>query len=524
MRQRVAIAIALLHRPDLIVADEPTTALDVTIQGQILAEVQKLAATTGTSLIWITHDLSVVAGLADDIAVMYAGRIVEQGDVGEVLDTPLHPYTHGPDRQRAVAQPARGAAAADPGHDAVAAVASSPLRLPRPLPCARRKTARRCRTCTPGAPAARALATTPASSTGGCGDRAVDFRPGPPRASLFTEGPRPDGWSLRGRVAPLLQEARHRGECCALRSAPRRCGRKSSTPVGPAVDLRVRKGRWSAGRLNRLREVRRSAAIGGGILPQSEGRGALERHSTSANLQCEAERAPSCARQMIFQDPYASLNPRMRVATSWARRRRCHGLTYRGGFDDYVDEQMRRAGLDPNFKRRYPHQFSGGQRQRIGIARALAVQPEFLVCDEAVAALDVSIQAQILNLFMRLRRELDLTYLFISHDLSVVEHLSDRVVIMYLGRVVEEALAEDVFTRPNHPYTQSLLASVPRIENRKRAFATVKGEIPSPLNPPTGCHFHPRCPFAFDRCKAEVPALREVAPGQRSACHLNDAA
>jgi oligopeptide/dipeptide ABC transporter ATP-binding protein len=185
---------------------------------------------------------------------------------------------------------------------------------------------------------------------------------------------------------------------------------------------------------------------------------------------------------------------------------------------------MRRAGLDPSYKRRYPHQFSGGQRQRIGIARALAVQPEFLVCDEAVAALDVSIQAQILNLFMDLREQLDLTYLFISHDLGVVEHISDRVLIMYLGRIVEEARTEDVFRRANHPYTQALLAEVPRIENRHRTFAAIKGELPSPLNPPSGCHFHPRCPHAFARCSVEVPVLREVAPGQRSACHLNDAA
>jgi peptide/nickel transport system ATP-binding protein len=154
----------------------------------------------------------------------------------------------------------------------------------------------------------------------------------------------------------------------------------------------------------------------------------------------------------------------------------------------------------------------------------LAVQPEFIVCDEAVAALDVSIQAQILNLFMALRRELDLTYLFISHDLGVVEHLSDRVVIMYLGRVVEQAPSEEVFARANHPYTQSLLASVPRIDARKRAFVTVKGEIPSPLDPPSGCHFHPRCPHAHGRCVAEVPRLREVASGHLSACHLNDRA
>ena len=288
------------------------------------------------------------------------------------------------------------------------------------------------------------------------------------------------------------------------------------------VDLRVRKGEVvglvgesGCGKSTLGRIV-------AGILPQSEGQ-VFWNGQDVATMTGGADRAAKLKRQMIFQDPYASLNPRMRVADIVGEAPLVHGLVKRGAFDDYVDEQMRRAGLDPTFKRRYPHQFSGGQRQRIGIARALAVQPDFIVCDEAVAALDVSIQAQILNLFMRLRRELDLTYLFISHDLGVVEHLSDRVVIMYLGRVVEEAPTERVFKAANHPYTRSLLDSVPRIENRKRAFAVVKGEIPSPLNPPSGCHFHPRCPLAFDRCKSEVPKLREVAPGHRSACHLNDA-
>jgi len=258
-----------------------------------------------------------------------------------------------------------------------------------------------------------------------------------------------------------------------------------------------------------------------GILPPTEGTILRDGRDIKALTGAEA-RQMKLRTQMIFQDPYASLNPRMRVQDIVGEAPRVHGLLDGAAFDDYVDEQMRRAGLDPGFKRRYPHQFSGGQRQRIGIARALAVKPDFIVCDEAVAALDVSIQAQILNLFMRLRRELDLTYLFISHDLGVVEHLSDRVVIMYLGRVVEEADTETVFRRPNHPYTRSLLDSVPRIENRKRAFSVVKGEIPSPLNPPPGCHFHPRCPLAMERCRVEVPKLREIAPGQRSACHLND--
>ena len=228
--------------------------------------------------------------------------------------------------------------------------------------------------------------------------------------------------------------------------------------------------------------------------------------------------------QMIFQDPYASLNPRLRVDEIVGEAPRVHGLIPRGGFDDYVDAQMRRAGLDPAYKRRYPHQFSGGQRQRIGIARALAVSPEFLVCDEAVAALDVSIQAQILNLFMDLRAELDLTYLFISHDLGVVEHLSDRVAVMYLGRIVELADVGDIFARANHPYTQALLSEVPRIDTRKRVFTTITGEIPSPLHPPSGCHFHPRCPHAMQICRELAPALLEVAPGHSSACHLTGVA
>src|SRR5476649_1192569 len=182
-----------------------------------------------------------------------------------------------------------------------------------------------------------------------------------------------------------------------------------------------------------------------------------------------------------------------------------------------------RAGLDPSLADRYPHEFSGGQRQRIGIARALAVNPSMLVCDEAVAALDVSIQAQILNLFMDLREQLNLTYLFISHDLGVVEQLSDRVVIMYLGRVVESAPVEEIFRHPNHPYTQTLLAEIPRIDTRKKHFTAIRGEMPSPLAPPPGCHFHPRCPHAMPRCKTEVPRLRGIAIEHVSACHLNDA-
>jgi peptide/nickel transport system ATP-binding protein len=212
----------------------------------------------------------------------------------------------------------------------------------------------------------------------------------------------------------------------------------------------------------------------------------------------------------------------MRVADIVGEAPRVHGLVDAKQVEDYVAQLLSRVGLDPGYVRRYPHQFSGGQRARIGIARALAVKPEFLVCDEAVAALDVSIQAQVLNLFMDLRDEFRLTYLFISHDLGVVRHLSNRVVVMYLGRVVEIAPTEALFAAPNHPYTSALLTEVPRIDRKRRTFVPIKGEIPSPLNPPAGCHFHPRCPHAMPRCSTEVPPLRVIAPGRQSACHLND--
>ncbi len=258
-----------------------------------------------------------------------------------------------------------------------------------------------------------------------------------------------------------------------------------------------------------------------GILPPTEGK-ILFKGADVAGMDAADSKTAALQIQMIFQDPFASLNPRMRVQDIIGEAPIIHGIIKRAETGAYVEDIMLRVGLDPDYRRRYPHQFSGGQRQRIGIARALAVKPEFLVCDEAIAALDVSIQAQVLNIFIGLREDLNLTYLFISHDLGVVEHISDRVIIMYLGRIIEMAPTEELFKSPNHPYTKALLNEVPRLDARRRDFAPVAGEIPSPIDPPSGCHFHPRCPHATERCRNEVPVLKAVAPGRVSACHLND--
>ncbi len=258
-----------------------------------------------------------------------------------------------------------------------------------------------------------------------------------------------------------------------------------------------------------------------GLLEPSEGRivfDGIERNVHDPRISQRAD----LRIQMIFQDPFASLNPRLRVADIVGEAALVHGFVDRRNWSDFVDRLLIRVGLDPDCKRRFPHQFSGGQRQRLGVARALAVNPQFLICDEAVSALDVSIRAQVLNLFLDLREQLGLTYLFISHDLGVIQHLSDRVAIMYLGRVVEIAPADAFFEHPNHPYSRALLEEVPRLEARRAQYRPIEGEIPSPIDPPAGCHFHPRCPHAMERCRIEAPELREIAPQRYSACHLND--
>lgn len=247
-----------------------------------------------------------------------------------------------------------------------------------------------------------------------------------------------------------------------------------------------------------------------GLLPPSEGEITLD--------QSDGQHG-AMPMQMIFQDPFSSLNPRKRVRELVGEAPRVHRIVESTELQAYVESLMERCGIDPSVRDRYAHQFSGGQRQRIGIARALAVKPEILVADEAVSALDVSVQAQIINLFLDLRDDFGLTYVFISHDLGVIEHIADTILVMYLGRVVEHGPAEEVFARPLHPYTRALMDGVPRLDRRQVTYEPIKGDIPSPINPPSGCHFHPRCPFAQPRCREERPEIRQVEDRQ-VACHL----
>jgi oligopeptide transport system ATP-binding protein len=239
-------------------------------------------------------------------------------------------------------------------------------------------------------------------------------------------------------------------------------------------------------------------------------------------LDKDSLRAVAREMQIIFQDPYASLNPRMTVGAIIGEGLVIHRMAANAKeVEDRVAKLLQTVGLSPDYMRRYPHEFSGGQRQRIGIARALAVNPKLVICDEAVSALDVSIQAQVINLLEDLQQQFNLTYLFIAHDLSVVEHISRRVAVMYLGRIVEIAPSRELYTTPKHPYTEALLSAVPIPDPTvKRKRIVLQGDVPSPIHPPSGCHFHPRCARAQALCKTEAPALREVAPGHTAACHF----
>jgi peptide/nickel transport system ATP-binding protein len=402
MRQRVAIAIALLHRPRLIICDEPTTALDVSIQAEILAEMKELVAELGTALIWISHDLATVASIASRVCVMRFGKIVEAGPVLDVLTRPQHPYTQSlldalPSRAKPGALLARGA-----GTDA-----APPPRMARQAESGR---------------------------------RAADV----PYFVIDDVGKR---FQRKAGVLHLLAQ---------------KAGLARPTTAVQAVDavsLTLKRGE-ALGLVGESGSGKSTLGrMAAGIYPPDTGLVLLDGEQVMSAG--ERPRKITTRVQTIFQDPFASLNPRMRIGDSISEGPLAHGLVSRAEASAYVRQWLAAVGLDPAFASRYPHQFSGGQRQRVAIARALAMQPDVVICDEPVASLDVSIQAQIINLLIRLRSELDLTLIFISHDLSVVRHLCDRVAIMYRGQIVETGPAGEVYDNPRHDYTKRLLAAVP---------------------------------------------------------------
>ncbi len=430
MRQRVLIALALVCKPALLIADEPTTALDVTIQAQILDLMRRLQAELGMSILFITHDLGVVAEMADEVAVMRAGEVVEQAPVGELFADPRHPYT-------------RGLLASLPSGCRAAALAES---------------------AEPGVPA----------------------KPAP----LL---------SIRGmsKIFPSNRGAVHAVQDVSF-----------DIPKGAIVGLvgESGSGKTTLGRavLRLVEPTAGSVVFDGEILGE---------------LDASRMRAMRRRMQIIFQDPVASLNPRMRVRDIVAEGLLAHGIGTASSRAERVAALLEEVGLKADDMRRHPHEFSGGQRQRIGIARALALDPDFIIADESVSALDVSIRSQVLDLLLDIRRRREVTLLFISHDLSVVRYLCDLTAVMYLGRLVEFGATEAVHSQPAHPYTRALLTAVPVPDpGAARGRELLQGDAPSPLAPPSGCVFRTRCRHAAPACAEAMPALARWGPDREAAC------
>ena len=500
MRQRVVIALALAAEPRLIVADEPTTALDVSIQAQIIALLKRLCREHGAAVMLVTHDMGVIAETCDRVAVMCAGaarrtrgahRARAGGD--PCPGAPLHRRPHGLDSRHG---PGPRASAADRRRDAASERDSHRLRLQPALPAGA------------GAlPARAAGAATLRRHTGGLLARTRLHR---------------RGGCMSGAATPLV-EVRDLAKVFDV-SAPwlNRVVERRPREFVHAVDgvsFAIPRGRTLAlvGESGCGKSTVARLLVG--LYGPTRGSVHFDGQDPARIPDAAALRALRRRMQMIFQDPYASLNPRWKVLDIVAEPLREHGLVQgEEAQAARVGELLRSVGLAEADAAKFPHQFSGGQRQRISIARALATQPEFLVCDEPTSALDVSVQAQVLNIMKDLQRERGLTYLFISHNLAVVRHVSDEVGVMYLGRLVELAPKAELFARPRHPYTRMLLDAIPDIRMTGRSRTPVQGEVPNPLNPPAGCAFHPRCPHANARCASERPVLQEFQ-GIRVACH-----
>ena len=513
MKQRVMIAIALACDPALLIADEPTTALDVTIQSQILELLRELQRTRGMAMLLITHDLAVVAENAHRVAVMYAGEIVETATREQFFSRPAHPYS-------------RKLFASLPGNrrrdQALAVIGGSVPQLTREFRGCRfadrcDQAAERCRTVLPGwhviggGQAVKCHLFAPdAAAPAECA------RPADGAAAVATTAASASAETAPAAPEPLLEVTDLQIHFPLRGGLLRRVS--GSVKAVDGVSLTLHAGRT-------LGLVGESGCgkttVGKGLLRLIEPTGGrvLYAGEDLARLTRRELRARRNQIQIIFQDPYASLNPRMRVAEIIEE-----GMLALGIGDSGKERQRRidllldEVGLAPEMKLRYPHEFSGGQRQRIAIARALSVEPRLIVCDEPTSALDVSVQAQILNLLKTLQTRKGLSYLFITHNIAVVEFLAHEVAVMYLGRIVEQGPVDAVLHAPRHPYTRALLSAVPQIDpagGMPRHTIRLKGDMPSAANPPAGCHFHPRCPFAAAVCREHYPP-----PGGDGTHHL----
>lgn len=510
MKQRVMIAMALAGEPDLLIADEPTTALDVTIQAQVLDLMRKLQKDTGMAILLITHDLGVVSEMADRVAVMYAGQIVEEADRAEFFSNPQHPYSKKLFASLPNIEKRGQRLAIIPGHVPSLATEFSGCRF-----------VDRC-------------------------DDAIDVC----HAQVPVWQPHVSAGGVRCHKFDAAYQSQFsttdKTEVSAERSAVQStAGNKALLTVdGLKVHFPIHKGllRRVVNHVKAVDDISLSipeghtlALVGeSGCGKTTAGKSILQLVPPTAGkvMFGDAElTALSHAQlrrhrrdiQIIFQDPFSSMNPRMMVVDIIEEGMITQGI---GGNAQArsarVDQLLEQVGLSTDIKHRYPHEFSGGQRQRICIARALAVEPKLIICDEPTSALDVSVQAQILNLLKDLQDELGLAYLFITHDLSVVEYLAHEVAVMYLGRIVEQGSVQDVMESPLHPYTKALLAAVPVIEGEGREHVSVQGEMPSPTNPPRGCHFHPRCTQVMPECKQQYPESRVSDKGHMVRCFLYD--
>ena len=504
MRQRVVIALALCADPKLIIADEPTTALDVSIQAQIINLLKGLCSQYDTAIMLVTHDMGVIAETADRVAVMYAGRIGEIGPVADIIQQPKLPYTVG----LMGSIPAIGE-----NVERLIQIDGSMPRL-NALPSG-------CR-FHPRCPSAFANCATARPELIETGSSQV--------ACWLYDKEKGQGKSIGSETRekkPLTVTKTTRQPANTLLQVE---GLKQYFDVSPPLLTRLleRTGRKYVHAVDGLDfTINRGETFGlvgeSGCGKSTVARAIVGLYKATAgsigfSYSGNGKHDDKDPVQMIFQDPHASLNPRWRVREIVAEAIPEGTASTKQEITARVGELLAQVGLAAEDARKYPHEFSGGQRQRISIARALAGEPEFLVCDEPTSALDVSVQAQILNLMVDLQRRMGLTYLFISHDLAVVNHISTKVGVMYLGRLVEWADTQTLFSNPQHPYTRMLLESIPDLSNIGTKRSQVAGEVPSPINPPSGCTFHPRCPFAADRCKSEIPIASSVS-GSNVACH-----